>query len=65
MTDKFLILIVLGLTFFCGLLAVALAVAAPDPSLYFERAFNGMLSLFTLGVGAVFGLLRNGKGAAK
>lgn len=61
MSDKFLILVVAGLTVFCGLLAVVLARAAPDPALFFERAFNSVLSLFTLGVGAIFGLLRNGR----
>ena len=65
MTDKFLLLVVLGLTAFCGLLAICLAIFGPDAALYYERAFNGMLSLFTLGVGAVFGLLGKGSGAAK
>jgi hypothetical protein len=65
MSDKFLILVVAGITAFCGLLAFGLVVSAPDPTLFFERAFNSMLSLFTLGVGAIFGLLRNGRNVRK
>jgi hypothetical protein len=65
MTDKFLILVVAGVTVFCGLLVCGLAVSAPDPALFFERAFNSVLSLFTLGVGAIFGLLHNGRSVPK
>jgi hypothetical protein len=46
-------------------LVCGLAVSAPDPALFFERAFNSVLSLFTLGVGAIFGLLHNGRSVPK
>jgi len=60
MNNRFLLifLAVVALTLLCGALTATIAIISPDPPPPFlDRAFNTCIGLFTLGVGAIFGLL--------
>jgi hypothetical protein len=59
MNDRLIFVAVIAFTLLCGTLTVWIAMISPDPAPPFlDRAFNTCIGLFTLGVGAIFGLLR-------
>lgn len=60
---RFIFLTVVSLSVFCGISAFAVAVVAVSfSSPFFEPLFDGLMALFTFGVGAVFGLIGGSQG---
>jgi hypothetical protein len=59
MRDRFTIVLltVVCLTVVCGGLALAIAFTVPAPTPLLERAFNTLVEMFSVGAGAIFGLL--------
>ena len=60
MDQKLLLKTVVQLSFGCALIAVLTAVASVFvESEFFSPLFNACLSLFTFGIGTIFGLIGN------
>ncbi|WP_133770441.1 hypothetical protein [Enterovirga rhinocerotis] len=60
MPDRFLAIFfsVLILTVLCGITALWLALVSPSPAApYIDRVFNAVVHLFSIGAGAMFGLI--------
>lgn len=68
MNDRFglVFFAVIGLTAFCGLSALFLAIWMPaSPPALLERLFNAHLETFTLGVGSIITLLSSSRPKGK